>query len=48
LSLKETSEAMRERFPEGSIGHRLFTRIRDAAIVRLNHERLEDEEVDFA
>jgi len=48
LSLKETSEAMREKFPAGSIGHRLFTRIRDAAIVRLNHERLEDEEVDFA
>ena len=48
LSLKERSEATRGNFPAGSIGHRLFTRIHDAAIVRLNHERLEDEEVDFA
>ena len=47
LSLKERSEALRGNFPEGSTGYRLFTSIRDAAVARLNHEHLEDEEVDF-
>jgi hypothetical protein len=46
-SLKERSEALRGNFPDGSTGHRLFTRIRDAAAARLNHERLEDEEFGF-
>jgi hypothetical protein len=48
LSLKETGEALSRNYAEGTTGHRLFTRIRDAAVMRLNHERLEDEEVDFA
>lgn len=47
-SLRERSEAMRGNFPAGSTGNRLFNRIYDAAVARLNHERLEDEEVDFA
>ena len=46
-SLKERSEATRGNFPAGSTGHRLFTRIYDAAVARLNHERLEDEEMQF-
>jgi hypothetical protein len=48
LSLKQRGEELRVSYPEGSTGRRLFTRIRDAAEARLNHERLEDEEVDFA
>lgn len=46
-SLKERSEAMCGDFPAGSTGHRMFTRIHDAAAARLVHERLEDEEVGF-
>lgn len=47
LSLKEKGAALRGNYPEGSTGRRLFTRIRDAAEARLNHERLEDEEMNF-
>jgi hypothetical protein len=47
-SLKGRSEAMRRNFPAGSTGNRLFNRIHDDTVARLDHERLEDEEVDFA
>ncbi len=48
LSLKERGEALGRNYAEGTTGHRLFTRIRDAAVARLNHERLDDEQVGFA
>ena len=46
-SLKERSEALRDRFAPGSTGHRLFTRICDGAVAWLDHERLQDEEMNF-
>jgi hypothetical protein len=46
--LKERSEALRESFPPGSPGRRLFTRMRDAAVEALNRERLDDEQMKFA
>jgi len=45
--LKERSEALRGNFLGGSTGHRLFTRIRDAAMEMLNRERLDDEQMAF-
>jgi hypothetical protein len=45
ISLKERSEAYRERFAAGSAGHRLFTRMRDSALEMLNRERLDDEQI---
>lgn len=44
-SLKERSEALRGGFSGGSIGHRLFTRIHDAAVEMLKRERLDDEQM---
>jgi len=46
-SLKDRSEALRGGFAIESIGHRLFTRIRDAAMEMLNRERLDDEQMRF-
>jgi hypothetical protein len=46
-SLKDRSEALRGGFAAGSIGHRLFTRIHDAAMEMLNRERLDDEQMEF-
>jgi uncharacterized protein DUF4062 len=46
-SLKGRSEALRGGFAVGSIGHRLFTRIHDAAMQMLNRERLDDEQMGF-
>jgi hypothetical protein len=34
--------------PAGSTARRLFARIRDAAIARLNHEQLEDDGMNFS
>lgn len=48
LSLKERGEALSRNYAEGTTGHRLFTRIRDAAVARLNQERVDDEQVGFA
>jgi hypothetical protein len=48
LSIKERSDAMRANLPPGSTGHRLLARIHDAAVAMLNHERLQDEEINFA
>jgi hypothetical protein len=47
LSMKERSETLRDRFPQGSLGNRLFSRLRDAAIEMLNRERLDDEQMGF-
>jgi len=46
-SLKERSGALRDGFAPGSSGHRLFTRICDGALAWLDHERLQDEEMNF-
>ena len=46
-SLKERSETLRDVLAVGSIGRRLFTRIRDAAMEMLKRERLDDEQVGF-
>jgi hypothetical protein len=47
LSMKERSETLRDRFPQGSSANRLFGRLRDAAIEMLNRERLDDEQMGF-
>lgn len=47
VSLKERSEAMRDRFPAGSPGKRLFTRMRDIAVEMLTRERLDDDQMGF-
>jgi hypothetical protein len=47
LSMKEKSEALRDLFPIGSTGQRLFSRIREIALGMLNRERLDDEQLGF-
>jgi len=47
VSMKEKSEALRDLFPVGSTGNRVFTHIRDVAMEMLNRERLDDEQVGF-
>jgi hypothetical protein len=47
VSMKERSETLRDRFPQGSSGNRLFGRLRDAATEMLNRERLDDEQMGF-
>jgi hypothetical protein len=47
VSLKERSEAFRDRFAAESAGNRLFTHMRDIALEMLNRERLDDEQMGF-
>ena len=47
LGMKEESRIRRDVFPAGSSGSRLFGRIHDFALERLNHERLDDEQTRF-
>jgi len=47
LSMKERSETLRDLFPQGSSGNRLFSRLREAAVEMLNRERLDDEQMGF-
>jgi hypothetical protein len=47
LSVKERSERLRDLFPQGSSGNRLFSRLSDVAAEMLNRERLDDEQIDF-
>ncbi len=47
LSMKEKSEALRDLFPIGSTGQRLFSRMREIALEMLNRERLDDEQLGF-
>jgi hypothetical protein len=47
LSMKETSNVLRDVFPRGSAGNRFFTRLRDVAVEMLNRERLDDEQFGF-
>lgn len=46
-SMKEKSESLRDLFPQGSTGRRLFERLHAIAVQTLNRERLEDEEIQF-
>jgi hypothetical protein len=45
--MKERSEALRDLFPIGSTGQRLFSRMREIAVEMLNRERLDDEQFGF-
>ncbi len=45
--MKERSETLRDLFPQGSSGNRLFSRLREAAVEMLNRERLDDEQMGF-
>jgi hypothetical protein len=47
LSMKERSEALRDLFPIGCSGQRLFSRMRETALEKLNRERLDDEQLGF-
>jgi len=47
LSMRERSETLRDLFPQGSSGNRLFSRLGDAAVEMLNRERLDDEQLGF-
>jgi len=47
LSMKERSESLRDVFPLGSSGNRLFSRLREVAVEMLNRERLDDEQMGF-
>jgi len=47
-SMKEKSESLRNAFPPGSTGHRLFDRLHAIAVESLNRERLDDEQIGFA
>jgi hypothetical protein len=46
-SMKERCETLREFFPQGSAGRRLFDRLHAAAVETLNRERLDDEQFEF-
>jgi hypothetical protein len=46
-SMKEKRESLRDLFPQGSTGRRLFERLQAIAVETLNHERLDDEEMGF-
>jgi hypothetical protein len=47
LSMKERSEALRDLFPIGTTGQRLFSRMREIALEMLNRDRLDDEQFGF-
>jgi len=47
LLMKEKSETLRDLFPQGSPGNRLFSRLRHVAVEMLNRERLDDEQMGF-
>lgn len=46
-SMKERCETLREFFPQGSAGRRLFDRLHAAAVETLSRERLDDEQFGF-
>jgi hypothetical protein len=47
LSMKDRSESLRDLFPQGSTGRRVFDRLHAVAVETLNRERLDDEQMDF-
>lgn len=46
-SMKEKSETLRDLFPQGSSGNRLFNRMRESAVEMLRREQLDDEQMLF-
>jgi len=47
VSMKERSETLRDLFPQGSSGNRLFSRMRESALEMLKREQLDDEQMTF-
>jgi hypothetical protein len=47
LSMKDRSDSLRDLFPQGSTGRRLFDRLHAIAVESLNRERLDDEQIGF-
>ena len=47
LSMKDRSKSLRDLFPQGSAGRRVFDRLHAAAVETLNREQLDDEQMDF-
>jgi hypothetical protein len=47
VSMKQRSETLRDLFPQGSSGNRLFSRLRESAVDTSKREQLDDEQKKF-
>ena len=47
LTMRDRSAALRENFPVGSLGKRLFQTLHDSAIAAMDRERKDDEQIEF-
>jgi hypothetical protein len=45
--MKQRSETLRDLFPQGSSGNRLFSRLRESAVDTSKREQLDDEQKKF-
>jgi hypothetical protein len=48
LSMRDRSAALRENFPAGPLGRRLFQTLHDSAVAAMDRERKDDEQIEFS